>query len=370
MVGHHLVYAVVTVALLEGPVENLLIEHPMSLLRNTFRVMEHVDISGTRHLFIAYLVVRDDLGKSGVAVGFLDVDVDEEGAVSVKDPGRDRIIGAPNLEDLVTGLQDVSGLGFDPGPDARHADHPDTQRRIIPEPASNLWVTEEEQLSWMPPHDRLPYDRTLDFINPVLILQSPHHPEVELYANSFVVTGESLVYVDESRATGVLRFGCPITHQNGSAILHCPTADDSIFASRFDLQEGYAYDLEALARQLEAGGMMRVPAPDSGTDAESLSETTTMAVDPDTTPVNDALCPACFTFYDGLLHYVDPHGRQGALRFDREPGDRGRYVLGDIEHAEDRTFALLNGFERLRRYTEDDIVLWLLGEGYERVGIE
>ena len=120
-------------------------------------------------------------------------------------------------------------------------------------------MTGEEQLSWRPPHDRLPYDRTLGFINPVVIAQSAYHPTVELYANSFMLIGESLIYADETRTKDMLHFGCPVTQQGGTAILQCPTPADAMFASRFGLKAGYAYNLGALADQLEAGGMVRLP---------------------------------------------------------------------------------------------------------------
>lgn len=370
VVGHHAVYAVVTVALLEGPVGTPPTDRATSLLRNTFRLMEHVDLGGTRHLFIAYLVAREEAGTAGIATGLLDVGIDETGAVSVRDARRDWTLGAPDLDGLVAGLQDVSGLMFDPGPDHRHPQDPDAPSRVIPEPAANLRVTEGEQRSGMPPHDRLPYDRTLGFINPVVIPRTAHHPALELYANSFTVTGESLVYADDNRVTGVLRFGCPTTGQNGSAILHCPTPADPAFARRFGLQPGYVYNLDALAAQLESRGMVRVPDPGSADDAARHPEaTTTVPGDEDATSAGPALCAACFTFREGVLHYRDPHGQRGRLQFDRTLERRERYVLGDIERAEDRAFAFGNGFDRLSRYTEVEIVQWLVGEGYERVAV-
>ena len=52
------------------------------------------------------------------------------------------------------------------------------------------------------------------------------------------------------------------------------------------------------------------------------------------------------------------------MRFDPVPGHRQQYLLGDIERAEDQEFVLLNGFNRLGRYTEDAIVQWFIGQGY------
>lgn len=369
VVGHHRLYAVVTIALLDSPVdasvETLLTDDPMSLLRNTFRLMEYVDIGGMRHLFIAYLVAQDESGKQGVAAGIVDVEVDDSGRASLKDPRRNWIIGAPDLEALVTSLEDMSGLVFDPGPDRRHADA-DMPRPIIPEPASNLWAIEEERLSWTPPHARLPYDRSLGFITPVVIPESAHHPAVELYANSFSVRGNSLVYAEDNRSTGVLRFGCPTIQHSSAAIRHCPPGADADFAARFGLQHGYVYNLESLARQLVAGGMVRVPDPDAETEDTGDTALTTTTTPPDTSPESALRCAACFTFKQGILDYKDPHGRQGILRFDAVPGHRQQYLLGDIERAEDQEFVLLNGFNRLGRYTEDAIVQWFIGQGYVR----
>jgi len=366
VIGPHRVYAVITVAMLDGPIGTSLAEHPMSLLRNTFRLMEHVDIGGTRHLFLAYLVANEQAGSPGIAAGVLDVAVDTDGGVSVRDARRDWTIGAPDLDGLMDVLQDASGLRYDPGPASRHAD-PDPLLRIVPEPAGNLWVCEEERLSWTPPHDRLPYDRTLGFINPVVIPPTADHAALELYANSFTVSGESLVYADDDRVTGVLRPGCPPTGQSGSAILHCPAPAAPAFARRFGLQADHAYSLEALATQLEAGGMLRVPDPGIAAAAARGTEATPASDDLDTAPASLAGCAACFSLHEGLLHYVDPHGQRGTLQFDRTLEQRVRYVLGDIERAQDRAFAFGNGFERLARYTEDEIALWLVGEGYERV---
>ncbi|MBJ7515173.1 MAG: hypothetical protein JHC82_02610 [Stenotrophomonas sp.] len=368
VIGHHEVYAVVTVALLDGSTGTTLADHPMSLLRNTFRLMEHVDIGGTRHLFVAYLVANDPSGTPGVAAGVLDVEVDADGGVSVRDARRDWTIAAPDLEGLMDVLQYVSGLKYDPGPASRHADHPDAPRPIVPEPAGNLWVCEEEQLSWTPPHDRLPYDRTLGCTNPVAIPRTAYHPALELYANTFTISGESLVYADGGRVTGVLRLGCP-TRQGGARILDCPTPADTAFASRFGLQAGYVYDLDALAAQLEAGGMLRVPDPDIVAGAARGTEATPAAGELDTLPASLARCAACFSFNEGVLHYVDPHGKRGTVQFDRTLEQQERYVLGDIERAEDRAFAFGNGFDRLSRYTEVEIVQWLVGEAYERVAV-
>lgn len=366
-VGHNLVFSVITIALLEGPVSVDLLDHRMSLLRNTFRLMEHVDIGGSRHLLIAYLIASDQARARGVAAGVLDVQVDEAGALSVRDEKRDWTIGASDLDGLVAGLQDVSGLDYDPGPEHRGDALPGAQRGTIPEPAGNLWVTEEEQLSWMPPHDRLPHERTLSFINPVVIPPSAQHAAVELYANSFTLSGDCLLYADEKRIPGVLRLGCPTSHQAGGAILHCPTPPDEAFARRFGLQAGYAYNLEALADQLEARGMVRVPGPDIEAGSRRPVETSTALDDLEDPSAGPAMCPACFTFEQGVLRYADPHGQQGALVFDRAPEHQERYVLGDMERPQDRAFAYENGFDRLRRYTEDEIVMWLAGEGYERV---
>lgn len=367
-IGHNLIYAVATLTLLEGPMGEAHVDDPMSLLRNTFRLLELTDTGGTQHLFIAYLVARGEPDRQGVAAGFLDVEVDEVGAVSVRDVIREQIISAPDLKGLIVGLQDLSGLTFDPGPKKRHTEETDGQGPITAEPATNLWVAEEERRSWEAPHERLPYDRSLGFINPVVVARSAHHPALALYPNSFTIIGDCLVYADETRNTGVLRFGCPVTRLSGSAILHCPAPCDGAFASRFGLQAGYAYNLDALADQLEAGGMVRVSHAVIEERAAGDVGTTTVQGDPESTPAGVTLCPACFTFNDGVLEYMDPHGQRGELRFDRAPGQRLPYVLGDIERSQDRAFALLNGFERLRRYTEDDIVLWLVGEGYERVG--
>lgn len=368
--GHRLIYAVVTIALLDRPSATDLHEHDaMALLRNTFRLMEYEDIGGSRHLYIAYMIADEASATHRVAAGIVPVDVDDEGGLSVKDARHDWTISAPDLPQLLAVLEDVSGLVFDPGPHDRHREAPDVQRRIVPEKATNLWVTEEEQLAWSPPHDRLPYDPTLGLLRPVVIAESEHHPALELYANSFTIVGESLVYADDKRNAGVLRFGCPMTQGSGR-VLQCPASADPVFARKFQLQDGYVYNLELLARQLEEGGMVRMPDSAIQTDAKAAGGALATPGVLAELPTDTEICASCYTFNEGRLHYVDPHGNAGGLTFDPVPGRRDLYLLADTQTPENRRFAFETGLEWLRGYTEDEIVMCLAGEGYERVAIE
>jgi len=384
--GNDQVFSMMSVSLLENVPGADVSEQPSQQLgRNTFRLMEHVDLGGTRHLFIAYLRVLDQDRDGGIKAGAVDVNVGSTGVLSVFDERRDWTISANDLKSLVVGLEQTTGLRYEPAHEAELADATDSPPVVV-ERAENLLVAPEEILSWSPPHEALAYNEKLGFFNAVVVTIDGYEP-LELYPNSFSIVGNDLIYVDGDLSKGTLRFGCPVT-QEGARVLRCPVAADATFAQQYGLRPGFAYNLEALGQQLEDSGMIQLPTPrakaadaggGAGDGAEDDGSVSAPGSGGQSQPSSgQQLCagaqagsgtlprqkPLMFRFNDGVLRYTDPHGRSGQLNFDRAPEKKLRYALGDTPDPEDADFARSIGIVRTGRYSQDDINYLFYGEGY------
>lgn len=314
--------------------------HLPQLQRNTFRIMQHTGLGGTRQQLIAYFINQQHGETGGVRAGFLRVYDDRVGQVSVDDTVHRLTVSAETLEGLVDGLQEVTGMRYLP-PDDRLAAPADLSAGAVwAEPLSNLLVDAEETLSWQAPHDHLGCTTQAEVFAPVRAQLEGKVETFALYLNSFIRHADHLVYADKDGRSGALWFG-PEMGRHGRRILHGRTPADTEFAIGHAIRVGAAYDPTHVIERLEQMGMLQLPAPGQ--------------------PVAPA--PAWFRFADATLTYSDADGQRGEIRFLPVATAEGvRYQL-DARQRGGQALARPT-FQQDERYSEEEIAWMLLNEGF------
>lgn len=310
------------------------------LQRNTFRIMQHTGLGGTRQQLIAYFINQEHGQTGGVRAGFLRVYDDMAGQVSVDDTVHRLTVSAETLEGLVDGLQEVTGMRYLP-PDDRLAAPADLPAGAVwAEPLANLLVGAEETLSWEPPFRYLECSGYAEVFAPARVQPEGENQALKLYLNSFIRKGDHLVYADKDGRSGALWFG-PEMGRHGRRILHGRTPADTEFAIGHAIRVGAAYDPTHVIERLEQMGMLQLPAPGQ--------------------PVAPA--PAWFRFADATLTYSDADGQRGEIRFLPVATAEGvRYQL-DARQRGGQALARPT-FQQDERYAEEEIAWMLLNEGF------
>jgi len=359
--GSDAVMTVLNVALFkEGPA-TANIQAPYKLGRNTFRLLSHTDLASHSRLFIAYFVNRDSGPAIGVGAGHLEVFNDAPGRYSVEDAALGYVFSAASINDLIKGLQQVSGCRF-----ISALEGPEEEDTVptAPSPpamrAANLYVDRQETLSWTPPHSHLPFNSALEFFDRIAVDLSGHGPECHLYRSSFAIVGGSVAFVDQDGRPGALHL---------QPTLECGSAHACRFADRLGLRPGRRYAPEQIAQVLQHAGL--VPLGNMTRVAPPSTPETVSVPTSESTPVtlSQPLARSVFWFDAdrGTLDYVDPTGRSGRLlvhRLDRPR--RGYRVMSTPQDAHARRFLQDTGLLAGVTYTEDALLWLLMGAGYAR----
>lgn len=314
------------------------------LQRNTFRIMQHTGLGGTRQHLIAYFVNQQHGDTGGVRAGFLRVHDDMAGQVSVEDTVHRLTVSAETLEGLVDGLQEVTGMRYLPPDDSLAAPADLPEGAVLAEPLSNLLVNAEETLSWQAPHDHLDCSTRAEVFAPVSVQVEGEPQPFRLYFNSFIRCGDHLVYADRNGNSGALRFG-PEMGRHGRRILEGRTPEDTEFAIAQAIRLGAVYNPTDVIDRLKQMGMLQLPAPSQPT----------------------ASSPARFRFADSTLTYTDADGQRGEVRFLPVTTAEGvRYQLDPRERG--ANILVRPTFQQDERYSEAEIAWMLLNEGFTTEG--
>lgn len=360
------------------------------LTRNSFRLLRHTDLGGAQRLFIAYFVNRDN----EVGAGHLEVIHDEWGMFSVEDAATGFVFSAGSLRVLVDHLQDISACrsldlqepAETPAETTQQASTEDPTGTtttplhepidLIPMTAGNLFVHEEETLSWTAPHPHLPYRRGVDLFGTVAVGLGDQNAPHLLFRNTFTLIADGVVYVDDLGRAGTLQVIAD--RRTGASHLRCAQPQDLDLAVRCGLYEGAMYSVAELAAALQSSRMLQIDDPPAATTApapaEEAGNTTDRAALPDE-PSPDAPPPRLqrsgysFDADAAILRYVDPQGRDGALFFEHVREPHAGFVLRPPSNPLAGRFAQRNGIDVGVVYTEGELVWHLDGEGYAREGL-
>ena len=337
--------------------------HPPAYLphleRNTFRLMHYTGLGGTQQQWIAYFINQQHEDGGGVRAGFLRVYNDIPGQVSVEDTLHMRTVSARTLETLVEGLESITGMRYLPPTGAQRTGHELSANAVASEPLANLLVTQEETLSWKPPHDYLECDAQAEVFAPVRVRVEGRPTPFMLYRNSFIMTDDHLAYADNDGNGGALWFG-PHVGRHGRRKLHGRTQGDTAFAQQHGLRLGAVYSPAHVAEKLKEADLLQLPETEQLTDRKEA------------VPAEDGQAPpapAQFRFLDGTLTYTNAAGQGGVVRFSSVPTPEGvRYAL----EAGQSTVAITKGRPALverELYSESDIIWILYSEGFTGEGL-
>lgn len=369
-IGSDRLFTLLTMSLLDAPLRREAgNQQLLHMQANSFRVLQHRGLDGIERYYLAYFLRRESAAHGSVRGGFLEVWAGAGGTLGVDDGVRDIRIMASSLDALVLTLEKLTGLRY-LGP------RRDTGAGVMPSPAANLFVDDEQILASGEAARHLPFNHALQVFAPVTVEVPGHDAPVQLYHSSFQRVGDTLAYADDTGHSGMLRFG---RHRvgKGARQLRCPTPADDAFAARHGLQQGVFYTTTDVEQALEHGGLVnlgggetddsrqedRPPRPPLRPDAIVAATTsTTPGPWPASFPVRSS-----FHFHDGRLDYVDHDGRSGSLVFERVPRTLlPRYRLPEQQRPEQQFFAARNNFVPSVAYSQDDVEWLLGGQGYVR----
>jgi len=348
-IGKDAPYSVLTVSLLDdSQLRDRGIPSAWVIPRNTFRLVEHVELGGGTRTYVAYFLNRASPGQKGMKAGFLEV-TPHDGGYLVEDDQAGLAFSSDTLDDLVAGIEKISGCRF------QMDDHPlpetdDGRPAAALVRTSTLFVNELSTDEGIPPFARQPVNDDLHFLSLVKVDIPGRDTVGTLYHNSFFILGHSLFHVDGEGMLDILHMR-EATHIADALVLEPRDDRNARFINGCGLGEARPYSVVEIINALEACGMTWAPLREDPDARATLAWASGEQMQP------------LFSFDDVELRYRDEDGQEGVLWFNLA-GETGRNLLvsGTNEPAA-QAFALRNDIQMNVRYAADEIIGMLQGKG-------
>jgi len=333
------------------------------LSANSFRLLALEDLGGSTHLLIAFFVQRGSGADTVIGAGFIDVSQDE-GRYSVDDAASGSLFTADSLDDLLSGLQDLSGCRY-LAPSNRRVPGGDAAiTPPAPQPASRLWVDTRQLHSSTA--QRFMHGLPMCAVVPVPL--PGMYGQHALFRSTFTTTDRRVDFVDATGNHGSLLL---VDGDQGGyhEVLYAETALDQLMAQRAGLSSGKGCALTGLIEAMEGAGMRWIVHPseipqDEGEGQSAVHPAPLPAARMTPKETSDATTSwFAFHFTVPELHYCDEHGRTGTLKFNKQRPPQKRYRLLEPAGSHERTFADRNGLVVGSDYNGDEIIWKLEGNG-------
>ncbi len=347
--GDERIFSLLTVSLLD---DRLRPEargwNPQFMPRNSFTVMQHAGVDGHDRLYLAYFLHREHSGNSGVNAGFLEVEVNAAGQLSIADKVHGAGIVGDTLDVLVASIEKLTGLRCTDSAD--HVLEGDMAPR-----ARNLFVDINETRSLQADHP-LPLNRALDPFSPVVMEAVGYARPFTLYLGSFLALEDRILFADANGLSGALYYIGGASAGEARA-LRCDTLDVCTFAALHGLQSGRRYTADEVVQALQENGLLSMPQEASAASYGDgrLYVQGDQAAAPAALMASSGPLPASTYVLDaGRVQYTDHDGRAGSLQLrcvDRWGDPRYRWLGAGNE----RRFAARIRLHAGRDYTGADI---------------
>lgn len=347
--GDERIFSLLTVSLLDDPLRREASGwNPRFMPRNSFKVMQHSGVDGDDRLYLAYFLHREQPANTGVNAGFLEVEVNAGGQLSITDKVHGSAIVGDTLDVLVASIEKLTGLRCtDP---ADHVLAGDVAPR-----ARNLFVDFNETRSLHADHP-LPLNRSLDPFSPVVVQAAGYARPFALYLGSFLALDDTILFADANGLGGALYYTADASAREARA-LRCDTLDVCTFAALHGLQSGRRYTVDEVAHVLQENGLLPMPqmGPTPPDDDERLRVQRDQPAGPAAVMASSAPLPtSTFVLDAGRVQYTDHDGRAGSLqlRHVQRLGASGYRWEGE---GNERRFAARIRLHAGRDYTGADI---------------
>ena len=342
------------------------------LSRNSFKLIKHEQLGGAPRLFIAYFINRSEGEDTGVRAGFVEIQARPHNYTAV-DPGTGFVFSSDTLDDLVSGLETVSGCRFRPDADTLPLLQRPRRGHLPLTAATHLFVREEALAQDTAPYARHPFNPSLEFFAPVHFQFRDGLINGVLFRNCFTLVGGSVVFVDRQGQLGTLQFAAA-NPDGGIYTLQAHAGFEAQLIREHGLQEGASYRMQEVAEILENYGLTGLPSGDTPVPSEvprldgfhvGRHAVAGHPVARTSFPAHSAMDPpSTFMTDDRTLRYTDHDGRQGILHF--HPADaQGRSRLHvDAMTAGALEFGRRNGIEADMGRAMGEIIALLNENGF------
>lgn len=347
------------------------------LPRNSFSLIEHTELDGDTRQFLVWFIHRPAGVARGTRAGFIEIERDD-GNYIIADPETGFSFFSDNLDDLLAGVEKVSGCHFRPDAD----DLPVLQRYRIDDvpamPTLNRFIGEAAaHTGGAPGMGTTDFNPELRFFEPVAFGHLGGHSG-RLLPSCFTLVGQDLVAVDEKGTLCTLRFLADPQQPELHILMRHEGKADAQFIREHGLVQDERYLRQEIIDIVENYGMTYLPL-DETVPAEQRSRLDAFYIDAsvahpghpgDPDSLQDAIEPlpvrllSSFWVVDERIHYVDNDGSRGTLilAVDNQQGPRVRVAADNTPAA--LAFARSNDIRTDRFYAMPAILAALFRHGY------
>lgn len=379
-VGPDELFVVLTVSVIaDHRLHHLGVPGDQILPRNSFSLIEHTELDGDVRRFIVYFIHRAGGVVQGARAGFLDIERDGD-TFSITDPETEFGFSSDNLDDLLAGMEKVSGCRYRPDANALPLLHRHRVDDLPPTPSLNRFVGAAAAHT-LDTHGRgsVHFNAELRLIETVAFVHSGGHGG-RLLRTCFTLVGQDLIAVDDRGAVRTLRFSAD-PHQPGLHVLSQHRGFDAQFLREHGLMQGERYPRQEIIDILENYGMTFlplnatvVPTPVARMDAFYI-EAPALHPEPATDPgtiveVTDAQrldALSSFRVQDDRISYVDHDGSRGVLMLSGSVRQGQRLMVAAGNSPAAFEFARGNHLRVGRIYTLHAITAALFDNGFVQV---
>ncbi len=259
------VYAVLSMSVLDGSErQNHVINASQQMENNSLRLLELIELSGNKRLFIAYFLNRGQHACRGGKAGFMEIHSDEVEGFTVTDEQSGYVLSSGSLPALMGGIEKLSGCRMltTTEPSQHEGFHRATGAPVSR--ARKFFI--DEAAAWcdvdVPDRNEQSMNENMRLFPVKTVHIGNQGVTVHLFPNSFALLAKYLIYHDANGRRGTLRI---LPSAEGQDLYHLDarsgTAAD--FAQAVGVQAGASYTLLELVEQLESHDLTWIPVHDA-----------------------------------------------------------------------------------------------------------
>lgn len=297
---------------------------------NTFKLFKSPAPSGTGGYFIAYHINKCR-EHSGFNAGIIPVNIFDN-FIMLEDQATGLMLSGDSVNNFIGGLSKVTGLKYYYN-DNIHRPQSDLgvkENYLIK--TQSLFINQNTTMKGFCSLDDV--NEELTFFSPVRNVRQENNMTIPLYRNSFTLSEDSLIYVNEKGEEGAFRLS--VTGKNSSYYSLSPQfSGDARHYSQAGFLHGQNYTRQMLIEQLQAKGMNYLSfnndidfsakldgfymdielSSEEQPMQENTTETEVTTTDPDLSITYNKCLSRCFSFQHGLLQYYDDSGEYDEIFF-------------------------------------------------------
>jgi len=257
------VYSMLSMSVLAGTEKQAHAINASQLMdRNSFRLLELIELSGRKRLFIAYFLNRGQNACRGGRAGFLEIHSDEVEGFTITDEQSGYVLSSGSLPALMGGIEKLSGCRMLTS--AEPSQH-DGFHRATGTPvgrARKFFIDEDSAWCGVSGRSVQRANENMQLFPIKTVHIRNQGLTVHLFPNSFALLAKYLIYHDANGGTGMLRI-LPAAEGQDLYHLHARGGTAAHFAQVIGLQEGASYTLLELVEKLESHDLAWIPVHDA-----------------------------------------------------------------------------------------------------------